>query len=157
MLLLVYRSITKACFSNCSNHYQINKKANPLSWKHYYNTREYLISFSRLPVSEAAKYSSMGLDKRNVHSFLCPQCLSSTICRKPRSQKINPFLSQICMCFLQQAPSVQKKLPLFKLKFPFFQSTFKSLTSVSVSHSVPELLCSPGLQENLCLDFAWRK
>lgn len=157
MLLLVYRSITKACVSNCWNHYQINKKANLLNCKHYYNTKEYLISLSRLPVSEAVISSGMDLDNRNVHSFLRPQCLSSTLCRKPRLQEINSFLSQIRMCLLQQAPYVQKKLPLFNLKFPFFQSTFNSLTSVSVIHSVPELLCSPGLWGNFCLDFACRK
>lgn len=153
MLLLVYRIITKACLSNCWNHYQINKKAKPLNWKHYYNTREYLISFSRLPVSEAAKHSSMDLDNRNVHSFLCPPPhaesrahIKSTLSyhKYVRASHSKHSLSKRSFLFLSwNSPSLKAHLILWQMSVLFT--------------AVPELLCSPGLQENLCLDFAWRK
>lgn len=116
MLLYISRSFMKACLSNCSNHYHMTKRANTVNWKQYHNTREYLISFFRLPVSKAAKYSSTDLDDIDVHSFLCSPL---------HAERLGQRKSTLPSCKCIYAAFVQK-VPLLKLKFPLLQSTFIS-------------------------------
>ena len=129
MLLLVCRSITNACLSNCSNN-QTNKKAKVLHWKQYYNTRVYLISFSRLPVSEAAKHFTVDLDSRNVHSFL-------SACPPPYAE--SPDYRKSTRSYHKYVCAFYSKHPLSKRSFLFLSWNSPSFKAHLILSHVSEL------------------